>query len=142
MKYFFFVLSICFSGLVFAQDSIPVSVVETPRIVKKLAIGKSMLVDNYEVKFVKVIEDSRCPTNVSCVWAGQVKVLVAILEKGVVKEEKQITLSTKIPFKNRIGNLISLENTMVSGYNVFPYPEYGSKINPEDYYLQVGVEKE
>jgi hypothetical protein len=29
------------------------------------------------VEFVRVVEDSRCPTDVTCVWAGEVKVQVA-----------------------------------------------------------------
>lgn len=29
------------------------------------------------VEFVRVVEDSRCPTDVTCAWAGEVKVQVA-----------------------------------------------------------------
>jgi hypothetical protein len=29
------------------------------------------------VEFVRVVEDSRCPTDTTCVWAGEVKVQVA-----------------------------------------------------------------
>lgn len=30
------------------------------------------------IKFVKVIEDSRCPVNVNCIWAGNAKIEVEI----------------------------------------------------------------
>lgn len=32
---------------------------------------------NLTVEFVRVVEDSRCPTDTTCVWAGEVKVQVA-----------------------------------------------------------------
>lgn len=33
---------------------------------------------NLEVQFVRVIEDSRCPHDVTCVWAGEVRVQLAV----------------------------------------------------------------
>jgi hypothetical protein len=32
----------------------------------------------FEVRFISVSEDSRCPTDVTCVWAGEVKLKVAL----------------------------------------------------------------
>src|SRR5690349_19932998 len=33
---------------------------------------------DFEVKFVGITEDSRCPKDVTCVWAGEVKVKLAM----------------------------------------------------------------
>ena len=33
------------------------------------------------VKFIEVLEDSRCPVNVNCVWAGNAKIKIS-LKKG------------------------------------------------------------
>ncbi|MEW5861490.1 MAG: hypothetical protein AB1861_29605 [Cyanobacteriota bacterium] len=34
--------------------------------------------ENIWVKFTQVTEDSRCPVNVQCIWAGRAKILVTI----------------------------------------------------------------
>jgi hypothetical protein len=34
------------------------------------------------VRFVGVTEDSRCPRDVTCIWAGEVKILLEIHESG------------------------------------------------------------
>jgi len=46
-----------------------------------------------QITFLKVTEDSRCPTNVACVWAGQVSVRVAIAQNG--KANRTLTLTRK-----------------------------------------------
>ncbi|OCC25077.1 hypothetical protein MB02_04750 [Croceicoccus estronivorus] len=41
-------------------------------------IGQTVYIDGPHLTPLAVIEDSRCPTGVQCVWAGQVKVRVKI----------------------------------------------------------------
>ena len=31
-----------------------------------------------KIKFISVVEDSRCPMNVACIWAGNVKIKIAV----------------------------------------------------------------
>ena len=33
---------------------------------------------NLTIKFIELIEDSRCPTDVNCVWAGRARIKVSI----------------------------------------------------------------
>lgn len=42
------------------------------------------------VEFVKVVEDSRCPTDVTCVWAGEVKVQIATRISAVEAVQHEI----------------------------------------------------
>lgn len=43
---------------------------------KKSAVG-----GEFTIKFVSVTDDSRCPTDVNCVWAGNAKVHVIITDR-------------------------------------------------------------
>lgn len=43
-----------------------------------LEVGEAAVFEGAEVRFVGVVEDSRCPTGVDCVWAGRARVRVAV----------------------------------------------------------------
>ena len=45
--------------------------------VNQIAILKS---DNIEIKFLNVTNDSRCPSDVTCVWEGEVKMSVNVVK--------------------------------------------------------------
>lgn len=46
----------------------------------KVTIGKTKTADRGKVsiKFISVVEDSRCPMNARCVWAGNAKIKVSV----------------------------------------------------------------
>ncbi len=48
-----------------------------------LSVGQSAVIrgENLEIKFEGVTEDSRCPRNVVCVWAGRVICAIQIIKK-------------------------------------------------------------
>ena len=46
--------------------------------------------ENLSIKFVNVVEDSRCPVGVKCIWAGQAEIEVEIKHKD--KEPEKIVL--------------------------------------------------
>jgi hypothetical protein len=50
----------------------------------QLRVGqqKSMSNGKVRVKFISVTEDSRCPENAKCVWAGNAKVKVQVIVRG------------------------------------------------------------
>ncbi|WP_129645045.1 hypothetical protein [Peristeroidobacter agariperforans] len=43
------------------------------------------------VEFVRVVEDSRCPTDLTCVWAGEVKVQLSTRIDVAAAEQHEIT---------------------------------------------------
>lgn len=123
----------------YSQDSTQVEKAEPPRIVSKLSLGKSLLINDIEVKFLKVEQDSRCPKNVTCIWAGEVIVLVDIFKKGKKIEQKKLTISSKNSIEDFFGNIFSSEDLTISALGILPYPVAGNKTNPEDYYIQLEV---
>src|ERR1041384_3056329 len=60
----------------------------------QLRVGQQKSVANgkVRVRFISVTEDSRCPADVDCVWAGNAKVKVQVWVRG--GETKVFELST------------------------------------------------
>ena len=44
----------------------------------RLELGETWREDGHAVRFVEVVEDSRCPADVECVWAGRAQVRVEV----------------------------------------------------------------
>ena len=50
--------------------------------------------DSSALRYLRVTNDSRCPPNVQCVWAGEAKIGVVIAQKGMAEETKVLTLAS------------------------------------------------
>ena len=139
MKYTFALLLSLLMGFTYAQDSTALKV-ETPKIITKLGLGAKMEVGDYDIRFVEVMNDSRCPKNVNCVRAGEAKVLFEVFKNGefVKKELIEITPSSYSHDNSPI--LLLAEDTEIRVFNLKPYPIDGKPIKKEDYYLQIIVE--
>lgn len=139
MKQYILLIAILISSVSFSQDSTAIEKVETPIILSKVYLGKSVVHDNFEIKFIDVLEDSRCPKGVNCIWAGEVIVLVDLYKNGKKVERKKITLNPKVEFQNKIGNLFLSEAFSMSVLNVLPHPRANNKTKPNEYYLLLDV---
>lgn len=132
MKKFIYLALFLFGTVSYAQDKSN-DKVKTPKIVTKLKANESYKTNNIEVKLVEIVEDSRCPEGVSCMWAGEAIVLIDIFKDGEKVERKKVTFNSEDPM------IFSSEKLTIKGLNVMPYPKDGEKINPKDYYLQLDV---
>ncbi len=75
------------------------------------------------IKFKAVLEDSRCPVNVVCVWAGNGKVEFEILD--IDGQNKTVTLNTEeeprvTTLKGHNLKLISLNPPRIDGVSISP----------------------
>jgi hypothetical protein len=96
----------------------------------QLAPGQSAVYDaeNLEVKFVGIDSDSRCPSDVACVWAGEV-----IVRLTVRKDRRTKELSIK-------GNEnLPVDGFVVSVLEVLPPPKSTQRIAPADYRVTLKV---
>ena len=59
----------------------------------QVAVGEAALIDpeGIEVRLVGVVEDSRCPADVVCVWAGRARIAVAV--KGLEEDYGVVELA-------------------------------------------------
>jgi hypothetical protein len=121
-----FVSSVCFS-----QDQ-PIDV---PMILVKVPLGETVQFENVSITFIKVLEDSRCPKGVTCVWAGQAKLLVEVTEKGKTSREMELL------FGGSANNVLcSAEGLTLTGISLSPYP-LAEDDGVRDYALLVFQEK-
>jgi hypothetical protein len=92
-----------------------------------------------EIVLVKIINDSRCPENVQCVWAGEVAFEVAVYENNKITEQIQLKLSSKNQedvidwFAQRLPKTDKALKTV----NILPYPKEGVSVNLSDYYIKL-----
>lgn len=48
----------------------------------KIGVGKqkTATTDKLKIKFVTMVEDSRCPTDTNCIWAGNAKIKIKVTD--------------------------------------------------------------
>ncbi|TQD40609.1 hypothetical protein [Haloflavibacter putidus] len=118
---------------IFAFGHLALAQNQTPVIVAKLPLGESVFLQNqYSIKFEKVIQDSRCPTNVDCVWPGEAKILLHLKKDGLLQEKKEIKLAG-----NNKMHSFSYGNKEIKIYNLAPYPASAAEKEKLAYYLQI-----
>jgi len=66
---------------------------QSERVSVRVAQEKPSVLGRFSVKFLSVIDDSRCPVNTTCVWAGNAKIKIQ-LSKG--RDAKEFELNTGI----------------------------------------------
>jgi len=102
-----------------------------------LAIGQSASIDREDlaIKFIDVVADSRCPSDVVCIWQGEVACLVEITYSGT---GQQIVLTypglTPEPSEALFGSYLFT-------FSVEPYPEEGKEIGKSEYRLNLMITK-
>ena len=86
-----------------------------------------------KVKFDEVIEDSRCPGDVVCVWAGRVSCIVEITIDG-------ITNKTVLSQSGLTDDYATQQyEQYIMRFRVEPYPHTGTEIKDSDYRLWLTI---
>lgn len=99
-----------------------------------LSVGQSGLfylkdtIEPIELKFIRVVSDSRCPEGVQCFVQGAIFVEI-LLDK---------TVSKVIPEPN---NQINYKGYKIAITQAVPYPKLGSVIREQDYKVEFKIYK-
>lgn len=93
-----------------------------------LGVGEELKFDQNFVKFLKVISDSRCPRQVTCIWPGEAKVFLGIEFNGKYFEKEIVVSGMGAEFP-------LAENFLIKILSLEPYPETPNGITPEEYCL-------
>jgi hypothetical protein len=98
-----------------------------------LAVGKTAIVkgESISIKFDSVTEDSRCPTGVTCIWAGQAKCNMSVVQNGVTTP---VVLTQS---GGSEGTMQGFAGKYQVSFLLNPYPRAGSQIKPQDYVLSM-----
>jgi hypothetical protein len=95
---------------------------------------KTVTKDRLKIKFVSVVEDSRCPTDTNCVWAGNAKVQIKVTDsKGA---SKIFELNTNLE-----PNIISFAGYEIKIVNLNPHPATNIRINRNGYAATFTISK-
>jgi hypothetical protein len=91
--------------------------------------------EELQIRFLDVVEDSRCPTGVTCVWEGRVSCMVEItylesLHRVALTQPGLTSWPAEKPFLR-----YQIE------FRVEPYPEAGKEIEKDEYQLVLRVTK-
>lgn len=94
--------------------------------------------ENLTVTF-EGINDSRCPLAVTCVWQGEARVTLKITKNEV---EETLELKTQGLCQDESGPCGEAKELL--GYRfqllfVYPYPQEGDTIEPEDYSVKMVI---
>lgn len=88
-----------------------------------VALGQRAYVDGPIVQPVKVLEDSRCPMNARCIWAGRVRVEMLWIRGNGEKQRFEATL----------GEPTQLADGQFTLESVRPEKRTDTAIKPQDY---------
>lgn len=118
------------------KDAAPEPVVETPtedeRVRgpedKAISVGEPTEISGLSVTLNKVT-DSRCPTGVQCIWAGEATASVTLVQGGDTS-----TIDMKLD-----AGTVALGGYNISLTAVLPYPKEGVSIDQSDYMLTFHV---
>lgn len=130
----FFIIFITPLYFLHAQDSIKV---ETPKIITKLKVDNRIDFDKKSIHFIKVINESRCPTGAQCIWAGQAIILIGIYENNILIEEKEITFGADGITPDSPKEILITDKKTVYGYQLKPHPSATAKTDFSNYYLEL-----
>ena len=104
-----------------------------------LQSGEQLVFGNKSIRFKEVISDSRCPKDVTCVWAGEAKVLIEIFENGNRMSEKLVVINPNIIDKIPLHFSAGVGIYSISSFRLFPYPCTNSKKAKMNYRLELQV---
>jgi hypothetical protein len=95
-----------------------------------IKLHETLSIDNFDVEFLK-INDSRCPSDVMCVWEGRASVILRIYNQT---QSQTITLTTG---ENTTSYMDSYEINLI---DVLPYPVSTHDIS-EEYVATITISK-
>ena len=96
---------------------------------KEKRFAKSKL----SVRFLELVDDSRCPTDTNCVWAGNAQIKVRVTKNG---RSHSLTLDTNGP-----NHTVKAEGYSIKLVDLTPHPRSNIRINRNGYVATLSAEK-
>jgi len=115
---------------------------------KKIMLGKNFVLNvgqevltadgKLKIKFVSVLEDSRCPKGVNCIWAGNARVMLQVGKP--TGAPLKLELNTN-PREATDGAGSGYDQYLIKLVEVAPYPVAEQTIKPGNYAVTLVVSK-
>lgn len=94
--------------------------------------------ENLKIEFLNITEDSRCPSDVICVWAGQVTAVINIFKNDQNLGDFSLTSQAG---KHEDSAIKYFDEYSIKLIKVEPYPKSTQKIEISDYIVTLVVSK-
>ena len=107
-----------------ARSDLPATLVLEPGVAVAVA-GTDL-----ELRLIKIVSDSRCPRDVTCVWAGEVQVRLSVRSGNTPALEHEVVA----------GNSVRVGAYLIGVEKVEPEPVENQKISPREFRVTVRVE--
>lgn len=133
MKHYFSLILLICAPVLLAQESTKAL---APVIVAKIPLGETVIFEGTAISFSRVIEDSRCPTDVTCIWAGEAKVIASIKTESETFDKLLVFHGTNFGGEEENTLFIS-DSKKYIGYRLSPYPETSLPITQRNYFLDI-----
>ncbi len=106
------------------------SVAEAKPVKVGLNKEKQVAGSKLRVRFVEMVEDSRCPADVECIWAGNAKIHLEVKQRG---RTEMVTLE-----------MMNATAVVIGGYSfklteLTPVPRSNVRIDPSKYIATIDV---
>ena len=114
--------------LIFAFSTTDMSAAVCETFQVNVKVGNSAKVDKLgmTIKFVEVVEDSRCPEGAQCIWAGQARVKIQV-------DRYHKTLAVFVLNLNEGKNSAEYGDQTITFKSLEPYPNAHKPSDPKTY---------
>lgn len=134
--FFSFLLSSIFSFSV-AQSGYSQVTKDSLSVSKTIGINQLAEFDGIEVKFKKVISDSRCPKAVLCVRAGEAFVEVAVYKNKKFIKNQTLRINASGVVIEPTNLVFSTKAFKIYGFSLLPYPDGTGNTEQDAYQLEL-----
>ena len=116
-----------------ACATVETAVVANPGTTFQLGLGQTATVtgSNVRITFTRVSEDSRCPVDVTCVWAGDAKIELSVAHDGSAEKR---TISITEP-----NNVVSVGDLTIRFVALAPVPRQSEPSSSRAYVAQLTI---
>ena len=112
---------------------------QEPPLLAKIQYGETLFINGYDIEFEKVISDSRCSDGVTCITAGEAKVLIHIFKGETLLESKEIFFYPSSVINKMKPILFKSEDVLINALSLSPYPEVHHRIPEKMYCLDIAI---
>lgn len=99
-----------------------------------LHVGETARVRGVTVQFVRVLEDSRCASDVVCVWAGNGEVELAVWQS--LGNVERVRLNSTVEPRSLVRHGVEIRLS-----DLRPHPVSTASIDPDAYVLELEVDE-
>ena len=110
------------------KQTIIKSVIFTQKLIKKK--GTQLVLKS-------IVNDSRCPEGVNCIWAGEIEIVVSVYKNNNFVKDENILLSPKLYKENLAWFAEYYPSKKITEIGVLPYPKNGVVNYPKDYFVKI-----